>query len=449
MNYALLVVNLLVCVGLFALAKSPKYGFLRHSALNPLVILAVLMAILTLNFFFLSQFLGTEITGVEEYFTYSAVIQANLLMTGYSVVLLAAIAFAQSVGFGPRKRRPPAPVEPVRNRLLPSTIITILVSAALSGCGVVAMAVLSKSGMNLGELISQRQLFFTDYTWIYVVLSTLTPTLAIYFASRSGVTPLSIVLLAGAAVFSLFTGSRNQILLLGLMFAISLAYDGRKFDVKLLIPAIPCIAVFALVSRYVFRERGRFPSLSEFVEAKGGPLRVYFDTVEISGAQALTIICDDDSLKQYPFEGFFGALAYPVPRKLFPGKPVSASAYFSEIVAPRKWDNGKSEILTTGFGDYQMQFGSAFGMMMLFLTACVWVLLVIHVIRRPRHVAVLWLPYLIYWMYIFIRGDVFALGQSFWALALMLVIRSCARIFDPKPVKNTLDEPGLERVSAI
>ena len=447
MNLLLLFVNTVIVLALVALGRSPKYGFLRHSIVNPMYILALLIGLLTLNFFLLSTFLGTEVTGVEEALSYDSIMDANVLMSCYSTALLFAVMFSHLTAQSLIRRKPKrAPVTPRRHPLPPSAAITAVVAICLSMCGLVGMAMIARTGFAFRDMISMRQLFFEDYTWIFVVLSTITPALAIYFSSRPGQNFFSFMLLGIAGAFSLFSGSRNQMLLIGLIFLVALIYDGYKFPSYLILPAIPCIAAFALVTRYVFRERSRFANLGDFVNAKGGLLRVYFDTAEISGAQALTIICDTKSLERYPFESFVGALMFPLPRKIFAFKPLSSSSYFTESVSPTKWNN-KSEILTTGFGDYQLMFGTLFGLMMIFCTTCIWVLAVMHMIRQPREKAVLWLPYLIYWMYIFIRGDVFALGQSFWALAIMLVVRKCATVFDP-PKSTYFDIADQQPVAA-
>jgi hypothetical protein len=116
----------------------------------------------------------------------------------------------------------------------------------------------------------------------------------------------------------------------------------------------------------------------------------------------------------------------PFPRYLFPDKPLGASAYFTQFIAPTRWELTKSETLTTGFGDMYWHFGFA-AVLLLFALAFGWLWLCIRVINTSRESVIVSLPLLNFAMYTFVRGDVFNVGLILWPALIVIVAFRCLR----------------------
>ena len=73
-----------------------------------------------------------------------------------------------------------------------------------------------------------------------------------------------------------------------------------------------------------------------------------------------------------------------------------------------------SEIATTGYGDLIMQFGIISSGLVFFILCYVWCRLFLSVLNKQSYYVMLFLPFLVWWPYLFLRSGVFDVGVKFW-----------------------------------
>lgn len=267
-----------------------------------------------------------------------------------------------------------------------------------------------------------RQVLLGDNKLLYILYSLLIPAYFIFSLYGGLSRRLDIITTLLVILVSFSSGSRGAIILILMFQAYKYAIEkNRIINIIQLIVVLPFLSYFLVYTRYIFREQWRFSSLSDFIDFHDGIMNIFFNTAEISLAEVLTtIVILKDNFTRYPFESFFGGLLFPVPRAIFPHKPEGASAEFTEMLSPLRWQNSKSEIVTTGFGDLIMQFGIfpsivAFG-------GLIYIIFKIKSIldgldyRLKIYVNV----YLLWFLYVFIRADVYNLFSHLWSFTLIL-----------------------------
>jgi hypothetical protein len=136
----------------------------------------------------------------------------------------------------------------------------------------------------------------------------------------------------------------------------------------------------------------------------------------------VTIDLWQDKLTRFPFESFLAALMYPLPRSIFTFKPLGSGGTFTEVLSPTRWECCRSEIVTTGYGDLLMQFGSVGALLIFSLLTYFWCKSVVNVINMPRNTVVSVLPFLLWWAYMFIRSDIFNVAGSIWTFLLVILM---------------------------
>lgn len=415
---ALIVLNLAVLVGLAFMAWSPKYGLLRGSAVNPLIIFVVFSLFFNINFMVLH---GRGTIGIFERATPVTSVDTLIGYINYTVLFIAAAAgmiVAQLVSPPRAAPRADASIESLQSKKTISALIygTVLVIGALGAIRVL---------MNFQEILAgkvTRQSFFLDNPLLTVSLSLVSPGLAIFLSVRrpTSVAAIAATLLALPTLF--VTGTRGVLIFIGIIFLVNLAGHGRRIQAYWYLALIPVTAYFLAILRFLLRRSNNFRSFGDYVAFEGGFGGLFFNTSEVAMAEAITVISNNlDQFSRPPFEGFIGVLMYPLPRSIFSFKPMGAGGIITEALSPARWEMTRSEILPTGYGDIIMQFGPWIGTVVVFIMAFTWLSAALRVIHLSAENRAIWLPFLIWWLYIFLRGAVFNLGASIWPFMIVLI----------------------------
>lgn len=412
---ALWVLNLAVLVGLTIMAWSPKYGAFRGSAVNPLIIFVVFSLFFNINF---AVLYGRGTINIFERAVPVTSVDILLGYVHYTVIFLAVAAglIAAQLTAPPYRETVARGEDVARGRTLSAIFFAVIILIGLVGTFITLK---SLADILSGKL--NRQLFFESNPLLHVAYTLICPGLVIYLAFRLPTRPASILATLSAILILATTGSRGVIILVGLIYAISLVLWGRRIPAQLYLLVIPVLSYLLALSRYLLRESWKFRSFADFVEFRGGFGALFFNSAEVAMAEAITVISANmDLLSRPPFESFLGILMYPLPRSVFTFKPLGASSFLTATLSPNQWQWTKAEILTTGYGDFIMQFGLWWAIPLVALCAFAWLRGCLLVINAPQWQTAVLLPFLIWWMYIFMRGSIFNVGASIWPFLIVL-----------------------------
>lgn len=417
MFYLLLILNALGLLILLRISYSKRFDRFAGSALNPVLIVALICG--TFNVDFLVLRARTEIS-IFELAPSILRWHVDLAYGVYTLLFFAIVsgilfAFATSP-YRTHSRRSSNPSQDRQADVSARIIFAVAFAAGLYAIHAVFVELLP--AMLAGQ--GTRQLYFLNYRFHNIVLIMLLPAFSLY-ASRQYTTNTRFWTITAAVVgIVLLTGSRGSLLLVGIILACGLVLRGRRFSPSWYLIAIPIIGVLLTYLRYLFRESWRFPTYSAFLEHHGGYTGVFFNTVEMSMAEVLTTLVHNLEQFRRPFyEGILGVLLYPVPRAWLPLKPYGASGVVTATVAPYKWELLRSEILATGFGDLLMHYGLLGGAAVAFVVGFVWLKSLLLVLGSNYQRAAFVVPFLIWWMYVFLRGSFFNLGPWVWTFAIV------------------------------
>jgi hypothetical protein len=226
-----------------------------------------------------------------------------------------------------RSGRVPGPARSAEVRLLVASAMTVA-----------CLAVLVPAAANVGftAVIAERQLLFTGRPELFAVFDIL-PALALYLliasVSSHGLRRLwAAVTAAGAVLGVLLTGSRSALVLsclLPLLGYLFLRYRRRERTVTrdLRMASLGVIAAAALVfalGSYLSLARGTQTNTENVL---GGPDVTQFDV--LAGLMATPV--------QHRFT-YGAALAFFVPRSVFPAKPVTGNAAASLDLTPERYE---------------------------------------------------------------------------------------------------------------
>jgi hypothetical protein len=163
-------------------------------------------------------------------------------------------------------------------------------------------------------------------------------------------------------------------------------------------------------------------------------IKLFFGGEEVSLAKVFSAVYElAPSLPRGPFESMFGLLLFPIPRNLIGIKPFGASMVFTQQVSPFRWEwtNSESETLITGYGDVYWQFWTFGAFLAILMLGSLWLWLCLKVIHSSPQIRIAWTPLLIWWMFIFVRSDIFNLGLLLWPVVTTFVLhRILQRVFD-------------------
>ena len=420
MFYSLLTLNFAALVALLCIGSSRRYGSFAGSALNPLNLFAVLSLFYNIDFWMIwskgqihiLEFPISLPEGEVErlYLTYT-------LLFGSTLLGLVMAHFGMPIR--PRRLsswRPGGGAVASEMRRASRVVITV----GLMG----GLAVLATVAGSLDELLAGRmtfQVFSRENQFVFVAVGFLQPSLALYLSVRRPWSWHALLVIGVSLAVCFASGTRTNVIFMLMIVAVALIANGIRIPMRWYGVAVPAVAIFLTFSRYLLRESWRWGSYSDFTEGAGGYAELFFGSEEIGVAKALsTILLTSRALDRSPWESLWSMLLFPVPRAAFPLKPLGASAYFTEQMAPTRWLFTKSEITITGYGELVLLFGVLATAVILAVLAYLWLRACIRAIHSSQQRMVVWMPFLLCWMFLFLRTDLYNMSGSMWFFALGL-----------------------------
>lgn len=407
------VVNLVGMALLLRLSNMKCYHELRGSAINPLVFFSFLSLFFNIDFYFLWKSGGvlalqyeTPISLTEKDVLYGYMIYTLLFMSACAGILVAQRRWMKGRKWQPRLDRP-------RNssakRFSSNTIL--LVSLVI---GIYAYYEIGKlSGSEFGNIA--RQSVFRENRWLIISFLFIPPALVIFLAnnfSRKYIASFAVIV---SLIILYSTGTRGHIIYVGLIVITMLQLNGYQVRKMWFLLGVPFVALFLLFERFNRRYQGDAGNFAEFIVESNGAFSLFFYTGEISMAEVIsTIVKKAGNFDRYPFESFVGFIMYPFPRSIFTFKPYGSGAAFTDYVAPIRRAVSGSELATTGYGDLIMQFGIISSVLVMFIVAYFWNKGCLAVVARGVYFSMIWIPILVWSMYIFIRSGMFDVGGKLW-----------------------------------
>lgn len=265
--------------------------------------------------------------------------------------------------------------------------------------------------------ISKQNLFRDERALLF--LFTFLPYSAALAISSTKKVIKKLLIVCLSSILMIFTDSRGGVIYMFLLLLYAYNFKYRKINVIFYLIALPAVAYLLTVLRYVFRESWRYPSFNSFIEDKGGIFQLFFNSVEISMAEVITtVIKFSDRIPRYPFESFFAGLTFPIPRNLYENKPIGGSGVFTSILSPDKWFYTKSEVVISGYGDFYLNFGFAFSIVLLFFIGLFWSRMIYKYVTSGVAKNLYYVPILMWLMYTLLRADIFNMMRWGWALII-------------------------------
>ena len=239
-----------------------------------------------------------------------------------------------------------------------ATLNAAVVVAAIVGVVALAWLIRDAGGMHpFVDAIGVRQQFFDDRGWLVIFPLLFPAAVLAWFAFNAGGLRtgnrrmLAAVLLIAAACVAAATGSRSTVVLLVLLPALVIL-ELRRRPLPLWAGALCLLLVFVGASAYreAVRDRGLAIERPEAVDG-----RFAFAANTFAGADAelpdppAVLEMRDVELKWGAT--IVSAVAAPVPRRLWPGKPESASAEYTQLIVPRLFAVNRAEYAVTFAGE--------------------------------------------------------------------------------------------------
>ena len=410
MVYLLLSINLVLIYLVFRLSLRSINGQFSGSGVHPLSLFCLLCLVFNVDFFLLYQTPSATSLLYEFYFktTKSDVLKGYIVYTylfacgccGVWVAYLrktARLSHEGTYGF-------------VTNAKLKRRVASLMLVAVVA-CSVYGSTILN----SISDSGAARQAVFSENMWTIIPFLFLIPAIVIFLANHLSDTLIPMLSVAVCLFLLATTGTRGHIIFMGFVSLIFVQIRGYQIRKSILVLLIPILVLYLVADRYLKRYSGDASDIQEFVSQSEGLVQLLFFTGEISMAEVITTITMEiNSLERYPFESFIGFLMIPVPRSLLPFKPFGSSAVFTDYVAPMRRFVSGSEIATTGYGDLIMQFGIISSGLVFFILCYVWCRLFISVLNKQAYYVMLFLPFLVWWPYLFLRSGVFDVGVKFW-----------------------------------
>lgn len=413
---ALVVINLIVLAGLAVMAWSPKYGIFRGSTVNPLLIYVFFSVFFNINFIVL---LGRGSINIFERAVPVTNTDVLIGYLNYTVIFIAAAGgmILAQLTFDPAKRKKVYEPDETTGFRLSRIMFLVVIAVGMVGALMIArhLAAIFSGRLN-------RQLLFTSNPLLTISYSIICPGLAIFLAYRKAIKFSSILAVLASMIALSVTGSRGVMILVGLIYLICLTLSGYRIQAYWYLVFTPVMIYLLAFSRFILRESFRFRSFGDFVSFRGGMGELFFNSSEVAMADAITVISNNtEILSRPPFENFLGLAMFPFPRAIFTFKPLGAAGYFTEALSPLRWAVTKSEILTTAYGELIMYYGLGAGALIGFVLAFIWLRACLRILNTSQTRIAIWLPFLIWWMYLFVRGSLFNVGGSMWPFGMTLL----------------------------
>lgn len=299
---------------------------------------------------------------------------------------------------------------------------TLLFCGCLGLLVTIQVVLASLTEGDLLHVAGMRQLFFRANPILIVLYSLLVPSFILYGSYRPRV-GVRLVVLALAVMLLLFPlGGRGTLLLVVIAMAFWAAAGGFTVNFFAVYLATPLVGIFLLIVRYYSREADKFDSLQAYLSEGGGALSLFFNTPEISMAEAMSVNLVNQMVERAPFDSIVGVLLAFVPRAIIPWKPFGASAEFTMAADLARWELVKSEWTVTGFVNLFLDFGYLGAIAGSGALAYIWARVFCTHAARGGQALRFWGPVSIVMLYIFFRADLYNLGLFLWPLSAVLLI---------------------------
>lgn len=395
---------------LLRLSRASVFGQFVGSAVNPLVVFILLLALANIDFLYFFNnpqvpfiervsFVPSEVTA-EAYGLYSLFTAAAV--GGMFAAILTYRGDDDSTGvIHSRSERASATL------ILGATLLVSFASLPLF---------FRDSPLSVSyQVITRDAPILAVMAWLQPVA------LALFLATTTSPLSKASITAVGLSILPLIAvgGARVMPLVCILTWVVAL-HRRARISSWWYLPVTPILALFLAISRYIFREQTA-SSFSSFLAEQGGLLNLFFGGEEISFGKMFSILyLKRGDLSIPPFQSLAAFLVAPLPRSFFPWKPFGLSALFTEFYSPERWELTKSESLITGFGDLLWQFGPIGGCVVAALLSFMWCKLCILAIHSKY--TVIWLPILLWSLYSFLRGDLFNVGLLFWPACFLFCV---------------------------
>jgi hypothetical protein len=412
-----LIFNIGLILFLMHQARSPTFGPLAGSAVNPMNIFGLISLLFNIDFIVLwnnqdINFLerATPLTQTDvlyAYFNYTMIFCGNF--SGF----LLAIYYWRIKGSVCR------PVKSPLDQKAAQMGAVILFYGVMLYVALVFLLDHHPSSDNLSfQMVSRENHVLSAATMV------IAPSFCMFLAHREK-------LFTGTGFFALVVVvslptmlGAARVLPLICLLAFVVAYAcARRISPLWYLPGVLFAGVFLAFTRFMFREIEFRGSFGDFLTDQGGLLELFFGGEEISFAKMFTVLYTvAPSVPMPPFWGFLAFLVAPIPRSLLAAKPFGASAILTQDLAPLNWELTASESLITGYGDLYWQFGTLGAAIAMFLIGYFFLRLCMRLMNGPRSSLLMWMPLLIWMMYGFLRGDIFNVSLMFWPAMMILVV---------------------------
>lgn len=405
-----------IIVALVRLGFSPEFGDIAGSIVNPLVLSSFLTALFTIDFIVVYYNTGLVM------FEFKAGVEPELVVFAVEIFLLfslahyaaARLAIASS-GF--RKNVQYERVfEPNEAGLWASAILFIVASGLGASSVLIYLAA--------QDLNSSFQIIARENPAVSIADFMQPVTLALLLAHlRKPAGPWGLLATAVTFLLTASVGGSRVVPLVCVLILVCSIPRIYTFPYWLLLVFAPFAAVFLAFLRFRFRESEGFSSFGDFLDQKGGLLNLFFGSEEVGFAKMFTSLLEVAAkMPTTPGTGILATVVYPIPRAIFPAKPLGTSAAFTDFMSPTRWVLTKSEMLVTGYGDLYLQFGILGGALALALLTYFWVRLTLLTLRGTARIYILGLPMALWLWYTFFRGDVFNASIILWSMVVELMV---------------------------
>lgn len=274
---------------------------------------------------------------------------------------------------------------------------------------------------NLFYVSMLRGQYYRDYPLSWLTLSLMVPAFLFWSERYPLKSPIlsGITLIVGTII--LLGSTRSQLVILAVWFSLRLIRSGIRIKFIYILPIVVIIPLAASYLQYLQRDSTQFRSYAEMLDARGGIFGQVFGTADVAFAEAISLV-EYYQITQPPFNSFWAAVTLPIPREIFPDKPIPPSTLFTMTVDPTSWENSQSELVMSGITNLYVEFGW-YSIGVAFVLGSIWSLAV----RRASHVIittgnVMPCVYTIWIAFAFLRNDLFNISFVLWPLAIYSTI---------------------------
>jgi hypothetical protein len=375
------------------------------AAWSPYNVLLVLLAVFVLDFAFLSGI------GYTTIFRGGTAVYDDQIVWSFVVFF----TFGLCAIVGMHAARLPLLTPTVKR--LPTGVVRFHILLWTIPAAVIVAVIYRQTGGNLLAMQYSRQVILREIPAVYLC-SYVTLAAAVYWAASARFKLLDLTVLAFYSIALFSFGGRSFLLLVIVALAINVCNKKGWMPGRLsLIFAVPILVLAISASYFFLREDDQSSGFFGYVSSQGGVVDASFGTADISLADALhfsTLYDGPRSIQNF----LLGPLLFPVPRSLMSEKPEGTSTNFTRYFDPLRWAlTGGSQVVTTGFGDVYINAGYLLGIPIIIAVFWWFGRNTIMGFRAGGPGGIYLVVFTLYWLYVFIRSDVFNLAPTLWIVA--------------------------------